>query len=294
MLEPASRGESSPAARSSCDLSHRAGSVGRCRLRGRSHVSLSQMAWTMFVWRNASRSQRVGHHHGTTNASAFSPAAATAPASTPSSAASSKTCWQLGYDCIGFLKGYEGLYDPVSTSRSRRKNTTGILNQGGTILGSTNKGRFAATVGVHDRVELDPELLDGVEDDGRAARPRGPDLHRRRRLAGRRPAVSRIRHPGRRRAQDDRQRPVGHGVHVRLRQRRRLRDRRARPPAHHGRQPRADDGAGSDGPARRLDRAARRHRRRRRRDPDSRDSLDLRKRLPQDSRPRARTARSSR
>ena len=73
-----------------------------------------------------------------------------------------KTSWQLGYDCVGFLKGYEGLYDPVCYIALTPKNTMGILNQGGTILGSTNKGRFAATVGVHDRVELDPELLAGV------------------------------------------------------------------------------------------------------------------------------------
>ena len=74
-----------------------------------------------------------------------------------------KTSWQLGYDCVGFLKGYEGLYDPVRYITLTPKNTTGILNQGGTILGSTNKGRFAATVGVSDRVELDPELLEGVK-----------------------------------------------------------------------------------------------------------------------------------
>lgn len=74
-----------------------------------------------------------------------------------------KTSWQLGYDCIGFLKGYEGLYDPVRYITLTPKNTSGILNQGGTILGSTNKGRFAATVGVSDRVELDPELLEGVK-----------------------------------------------------------------------------------------------------------------------------------
>jgi 6-phosphofructokinase 1 len=73
-----------------------------------------------------------------------------------------KTCWGLGYDCIGFLKGYEGLHDPVQYITLTRQNTTGILNQGGTILGSTNKGRFAATVGVHDRVEIKPELLRGV------------------------------------------------------------------------------------------------------------------------------------
>lgn len=73
-----------------------------------------------------------------------------------------KTCWQLGYDCVGFLKGYEGLYDPVRYITLTPKNTTGILNQGGTILGSTNKGRFAATSGVSDRVDLDPELIEGV------------------------------------------------------------------------------------------------------------------------------------
>jgi 6-phosphofructokinase 1 len=73
-----------------------------------------------------------------------------------------KASWQLGYECLGFLKGYEGLHDPVRYITLTPKNTTGILTQGGTILGSTNKGRFAATVGVQDRVELDPELLAGV------------------------------------------------------------------------------------------------------------------------------------
>jgi len=72
------------------------------------------------------------------------------------------TSAQLGYDCVGFLKGYEGLYDPVRYVTLTEQNTTGILNDGGTILGSTNKGRFAATVGVADRVELDPNLLAGV------------------------------------------------------------------------------------------------------------------------------------
>jgi 6-phosphofructokinase 1 len=73
-----------------------------------------------------------------------------------------KSCWQMGYDCVGFSKGYEGLYDPVQYIALTPKNTTGILNQGGTILGSTNKGRFAATVGVSDRKQIDRELLEGV------------------------------------------------------------------------------------------------------------------------------------
>ncbi|QDS97923.1 6-phosphofructokinase [Adhaeretor mobilis] len=74
-----------------------------------------------------------------------------------------KASEQLDYECVGFLKGYEGLHDPVRYINLTCKNTTGILNEGGTILGSTNKGRFAATVGVDDRVELDPELLAGVK-----------------------------------------------------------------------------------------------------------------------------------
>ena len=73
-----------------------------------------------------------------------------------------KSSSQLGYDCVGFIKGYEGLVDPVQYLPLNHKNTTGILNRGGTILGSTNKDRFAATVGVQDRVELDPDLLAGV------------------------------------------------------------------------------------------------------------------------------------
>src|SRR6185312_5174741 len=65
-----------------------------------------------------------------------------------------KSADQLGYECVGFLKGYEGLVDPVSYLPLNNKNTSGILNQGGTILGSTNQGRFAATRGVDERVEL--------------------------------------------------------------------------------------------------------------------------------------------
>lgn len=73
-----------------------------------------------------------------------------------------KSAAQLGYDCIGFLRGYEGLVDPVSYVPLTPKNTSGILSQGGTILGSTNKGRFAATKGVSGRVDLDVELLASV------------------------------------------------------------------------------------------------------------------------------------
>ena len=74
-----------------------------------------------------------------------------------------KSAEQLGYECVGFLRGYEGLVDPVSYLPLNHKNTAGILNQGGTILGSTNHGRFAATRGVDERVDLDAELLAAVQ-----------------------------------------------------------------------------------------------------------------------------------
>lgn len=74
-----------------------------------------------------------------------------------------KVAERHGIEMVGFLKGYEGLVDPVSYITLDSKNTRGILRQGGTILGSTNKGRFAATVGVSDRQDLDPQLLVGVK-----------------------------------------------------------------------------------------------------------------------------------
>ena len=74
-----------------------------------------------------------------------------------------KSANTLGYDCVGFRRGYEGLVDPVSYTPLNGQNTSGILTQGGTILGSTNKGRFAAVKGVNDRIEIDPRLIEGVK-----------------------------------------------------------------------------------------------------------------------------------
>ena len=73
--------------------------------------------------------------------------------------AATKAAARLGYDCIGFLKGYEGLVDPVSYMPLPPQNTAGILLQGGTILGSTKKRRFSALVGEAERVGIDPQLL---------------------------------------------------------------------------------------------------------------------------------------
>jgi 6-phosphofructokinase 1 len=74
-----------------------------------------------------------------------------------------KSAVQLNYEVLGFLKGYEGLVDPPQYITLDKKNTTGILHQGGTILGSTNKGQFGITTGVAERGELPPELIRAVQ-----------------------------------------------------------------------------------------------------------------------------------
>jgi len=74
--------------------------------------------------------------------------------------AATKTAVRLGYDCIGFLKGYEGLADPVRYMPLDARVTADILLKGGTILGSSNQGRFTALVGEGDRVQIDPALLE--------------------------------------------------------------------------------------------------------------------------------------
>ena len=74
--------------------------------------------------------------------------------------AATKSAVRLGYDVVGFLRGYEGLVDPVSYMPLDARVTADILLKGGTILGSSNKGRFTALVGEGQRVLIDQALLD--------------------------------------------------------------------------------------------------------------------------------------
>ena len=75
-----------------------------------------------------------------------------------------KTGVAQGYRILGFEQGFEGLVDPVRCRYLDHRNTAGILVQGGTILGSTNRGRFAARVGVDNRRSIDPALIDAVRE----------------------------------------------------------------------------------------------------------------------------------
>ena len=127
-----------------------------------------------------------------------------------------------------------------------------------------------------DPRHLEDEPLQGGgrprEAQGRARRAgrRRADPDRRRGHARRRAAADGRRRQRRRRPEDDRQRPRGHGLHVRLPDRGADRHRRDRPPAHDGRVAQPRDHRRGDGPPRGLDRVLLRPRRRRRRDPRAR------------------------
>ena len=159
-----------------------------------------------------------------------------------------------------------------------------LAGTGGTILGSSRTNPFKIDGGV-ERIKANLAEL----------RRRRAGRHRRRGHARRGHQAVRPRRERRRRAEDDRQRPQRHRLHLRLRHRGQHRDGGDRPAAHHGRvAPPGARGRG-DGPARRLDRPARRHRRRRQRRADPRAAVRHREGLRPTSRSasRATTRRSS-
>ena len=66
---------------------------------------------------------------------------------------------QLGWEVIGFRDGFEGLLPPGDFTVLKPKDTVGILKLGGTILGTTNKGHFAAKVGKGDIAEVPVDIV---------------------------------------------------------------------------------------------------------------------------------------
>lgn len=65
-----------------------------------------------------------------------------------------------GWETVGFRDGFEGLLPPGGFTFLTPKDTEGILKQGGTILGTTNKGNFAAKVGEGDIARVPQEIVD--------------------------------------------------------------------------------------------------------------------------------------
>lgn len=70
---------------------------------------------------------------------------------------------RLGYNFIGFELGWEGLIDRkymhIGLEEAGR-----IQNLGGTVLHTTNRGRFAAKVGQGEKKVIDPEILRACKD----------------------------------------------------------------------------------------------------------------------------------
>jgi len=71
---------------------------------------------------------------------------------------------QLGWDVVGFKDGFEGLLPPGDYIELKPQDTIGILKLGGTILGTTNKGHFAAKVGKGDIAEVPMEIVDKAKE----------------------------------------------------------------------------------------------------------------------------------
>ena len=68
-----------------------------------------------------------------------------------------------GYRFLGFEQGWEGLIDRKFIELDQER-ATQIQNLGGTVLRTTNRGRFAAKVGQNESRQIDPDVLQACKD----------------------------------------------------------------------------------------------------------------------------------
>ncbi len=66
---------------------------------------------------------------------------------------------QRGWSTVGILGGFEGLLTPPHIRELNPDETDGLLYLGGTILGTSNRGRFAAKVGHGEVRQIDPAII---------------------------------------------------------------------------------------------------------------------------------------
>ena len=67
---------------------------------------------------------------------------------------------EVGWEVLGFRDGFEGmLVDGGDIMVLNRENTAGIMQVGGTILGTTNKGHFTSKVGAGERSRIPDEVI---------------------------------------------------------------------------------------------------------------------------------------
>jgi 6-phosphofructokinase 1 len=74
-----------------------------------------------------------------------------------------KSASKRGWETIGFIQGFEGLLDPVKYRKLNYRDMDALLHVGGTILGSSNRGHFAAKSGIGEARQIPIEILDGAK-----------------------------------------------------------------------------------------------------------------------------------
>jgi ATP-dependent phosphofructokinase / diphosphate-dependent phosphofructokinase len=71
-----------------------------------------------------------------------------------------KSASRLGWETLGFINGFEGLLSPVTYRVLNHLEMGGLLKEGGTVLGTTNRGRFSAKKGHGEKSSIPTEILD--------------------------------------------------------------------------------------------------------------------------------------
>ncbi len=66
----------------------------------------------------------------------------------------------LGWKVIGFLDGYEGLLGKDTHMDLTLQNTEGVMQRGGTILGTTNRGHFISKTGQGGKARISSEVME--------------------------------------------------------------------------------------------------------------------------------------
>ena len=66
----------------------------------------------------------------------------------------------LNWKVFGFIDGFEGLLPPGDFIPLTAARTAGIMQLGGTIIGTTNRGHFVAKVGDGTRTEIPKEIIE--------------------------------------------------------------------------------------------------------------------------------------
>ncbi len=71
-----------------------------------------------------------------------------------------KSATRLGWETLGFHGGFEGLLAPVVYRTLDHREMGALLTAGGTVLGTSNRGRFTAKTGHGRKAEIPLEILD--------------------------------------------------------------------------------------------------------------------------------------